>query len=118
MPARPNRWCQHHRHQQRSFSRPARPLACSAAAGSAPAALSEAQAAFDELAAQHAGSCAVALRPSLHGQGLFLAREAAAGEVVLSVPSSTCITIDYATGLHIPQVRLGWGECGLVGSGG
>lgn len=112
-----------------------RPRSCSAAAAAegqaSAAAAAEADAAatseaaagaaavFDELlaAAAAAGggsgaaaaSCAVRLGPSAHGNGLFFTRDVARGEVVLSVPLSACLLVDYQSGLQVGFACLSCG---------
>jgi hypothetical protein len=70
-------------------------------------AATEAEAAWAELTATHLDTCAVSLRPwsagPLHrGNGLFLTATAAKGDVLLRVPTSLCLVVDYASGMRVP----------------
>ena len=38
---------------------------------------------------------------ALYRYGLFLSRDAAPGEVVLNVPLSACLVVDYEAGLQV-----------------
>ena len=94
-------------HRSRRNAAAARCDASAQPAQAAAAAATEAEAAFADLAAAHCSTCAVALQPwsdgSLHrGSGLFLTAAASQGDVVLRVPTSLCLAVDYAAGLRLP----------------
>ncbi|KAI3436404.1 hypothetical protein D9Q98_005821 [Chlorella vulgaris] len=94
------------------------PCRCDATAQAAAApapqvAATDQQVAFAELSASNLATCSVAVQPwsagpgSVHtpGLGLFMTATAAAGDVVLSVPMSLCLAVDYAStsgGLALP----------------
>lgn len=67
----------------------------------------EAEAAWAELTAAHLDACAVTLQPwsagPLHrGNGLYLTAPASKGDVLLRVPTSLCLLVDYSSGMRVP----------------
>ena len=66
----------------------------------------EAAIAFSELLPDQAGEAGVKLQSAAwNGRGLFMASASAptSGKVLLSVPLDTCIVVDYANGLRVPE---------------
>lgn len=99
---------------------PTRRSGTTSAPGAASAAfaepVTEQQQAFQELLQQAASlstasstssapAAAVTLQPCEHGSGLFLTHDVAPGDVVLRVPASLCLMVDYSQGLKLPQAE-------------